>query len=46
MINTHRTPRLKRGNRVDPSVVHPPRKIEPVCLACATQSRVAKHTHH
>lgn len=46
MINVHRNPRVPvKGNRVDPTVVKAPVKPTPPCLACASASRVAKHTH-
>jgi hypothetical protein len=47
MINTRRRPNpTPRGTRVDPSVVRAPARPQPgACLACASSSRVAKHTH-
>jgi len=47
MINTRRTQRTSStGNRVDPTVIRPRRKVAVApCLACASGSRVAKHTH-
>jgi hypothetical protein len=46
MINTHRNPRVAvKGNRVDLTKITPRVKPTVPCLACASGSRVAKHTH-
>jgi hypothetical protein len=46
MINVRRNPRVTTsGNRVDPTAVRPKIKVTAPCLACASRSRVAKHTH-
>lgn len=44
VINTHRKPPTgPTGDRVDPTVVREPTKPGPICLACASRSRVAQH---
>ena len=46
MVNTRRTSTRTVGTRIDPTVVRPRRKVAVApCLACASASRVAKHTH-
>lgn len=46
MINTRRNSRAAAcPSRIDPTVVREPIKPSPPCLACASASRVAKHTH-